>query len=256
MSTAASKLRTLKIIDQLSMKDSCDVTSNKIFQATLCHLSWQSALSLSFPFLLRSSTFLTESRALSCHHGSWVQLYPLAMPPPFASIAPVPLTCRWVQWSWCPRSGPHKSALRIVTKLLDRWVHVFTRSYRHLPLAETRKCMEMVDVTTHYEKDLLKPLNLLPGACSYSHTHRDSQRLMIEYVWPRHVNLKVIHPSIPNSFTCQQNTSQPSLVNTWPFAVLVELVKRPLDSCYLLPKESHKWEHHSEAGSMTSRLDS
>ena len=149
-----------------------------------------------------------------------------------------------------------QSAERIDTKLLDRWVHVFTRSYRHLPLAETRKCMEMVYVTIHYEKDLLKPLNLLPGACSYSHTHRDSQRLMIEYVRPRHVNLKIIHPSIPNSFKCQQNTSQPSLVYTWPFAVLVELVKRPLDSCYLLPKESQQWEHHSEAGSMTSRLGS
>lgn len=141
-------------------------------------------------------------------------------------------------------------------QLLDRWVHVFTRSYRHLLLAETRKWMEMVDVTTHYGKDLLKPLNLLPGACSYSHTHRDSQRLMIKYVWPRHVNLKIIHPSISNSFKCQQNTSQPSLVHTWPFAVLVELVKRPLDSCYLLPRERQQWEHHSETGSMTSPLDS
>ena len=50
-------------------------------------------------------------------HGS--NYVPFSAPPPFASIAPVPSTCRWVQWSWCLRYRPHKSASRIDTKLLD-----------------------------------------------------------------------------------------------------------------------------------------
>ena len=243
MSTAASKLRTLKIIDQLSMKDSCDVTSNKIFQATLCHVSWHSALSLSFPF---SSPILSPwviGRTISPRHASSIREH-------------------------CPSSlNMSLSSMELMSPL---WSSQIRLKNRHKATGSMSPCIYQILPTPTVSWNQEMHGN---GLCDYSLWERFAETSCPERVhililieihkgsWSSMcghgmVNLKIIHPSIRNSFKCQQNTSQPSLVYTWPFAVLVELVKRLLDSCYLLPKESQQWEHHSEAGSTTSRLDS